>query len=128
MRRIQTVPELYAHALAIEAEAAERYAELAERMSDEGREELAGVFALLAQDEAEHLDALKRRTEERRREAETTALLAGAAIDVLPDLLRSPLVRNVGIPVALYVGFLMFAGPKKRSRPVDAPGGPSSFT
>lgn len=63
MRHIKSVPELYAHAIAIESEAAARYGELAERMSDEGREELARVFDLLAQEESEHLDALRRRTE-----------------------------------------------------------------
>ena len=70
--------------------------------------------------------ALKRRTAERRREAETTALVASTALEVLPDLLRSPLVLNVGVPVALYVAFLMFAGPKKRPRPPNGPGGPSA--
>ena len=59
---IRTPAELYAHAIAIEREAAERYSELAERMDDEGREELARVFAGLAQMEAEHLEALERRT------------------------------------------------------------------
>ena len=57
--------------------------------------------------------ALRRRAEERRREAQETALVAGAALGALPELLRSPLVRNVGLPLALYVGFLMFAGPGK---------------
>jgi rubrerythrin len=62
MRAIQSPLELYAHAIAIEREAAERYSELAERMDDEGREELARVFGELAQMEAEHLEALERRT------------------------------------------------------------------
>ena len=62
MNLIQSAPELYAHAIAIEREAAERYAELAERMDDEGREDLARVYALLAATEAEHLDALEQRT------------------------------------------------------------------
>ena len=62
MRSIQSAAELYAHAIAIEREAAERYSELAERMDDEGREELARVFAELAQMEAEHLETLERRT------------------------------------------------------------------
>jgi rubrerythrin len=43
--------------------AAARYGEFAERMEDEGREDLARVFALLAATEAEHLDALERRTD-----------------------------------------------------------------
>jgi len=62
MSRIATIPELYAHAIAIEREAAERYAELAERMRDESNEDLAALFAGLAALETEHLDALVRRT------------------------------------------------------------------
>jgi len=60
--RIQSAPELYAHAIAIEREAAERYGELAERMQDEGRGDLARVFDLLARLEGEHLEALLART------------------------------------------------------------------
>ena len=63
MRLIESAPALYAHAIAIEREAAERYAEFAQRMADEGRDDLAAVFGELAQAEAEHLRTLKRRTE-----------------------------------------------------------------
>ena len=63
MRPIESPAELYAHAIAIEREAALRYSELAERMDDEGREELARVFGELAQMEAGHLETLERRTE-----------------------------------------------------------------
>jgi rubrerythrin len=62
MRLIESAPELYAHAIAIEREAAARYAEFAERMDDEGREDLARVFGMLAAVEAEHLDTLEQRT------------------------------------------------------------------
>jgi rubrerythrin len=62
MEAIQSPAELYAHAIAIEREAAERYSELAERMDDEGRDELSRVFGELAQMEAEHLETLERRT------------------------------------------------------------------
>jgi rubrerythrin len=62
MKLIRSAPELYAHAIAIEQEAAERYAEFAERMEDEGREDLARVFDMLSATEADHLQALKRRT------------------------------------------------------------------
>ncbi len=62
MRLIDSAPELYAHAIAIEREAAARYAEFAERMEDEGREDLSRVFGLLARIEAEHLETLERRT------------------------------------------------------------------
>ncbi|HYL90641.1 MAG TPA: ferritin family protein [Burkholderiales bacterium] len=63
MKFIESAAELYAHAIAIEREAAERYGELAERMEDEGREELAQVFGLLARVEAEHLETLLARSE-----------------------------------------------------------------
>lgn len=63
MTRITSPVELYAHAIAIEREAAERYAELAQRMQDEGRDALAAVFASLAASEAGHLEVLLRRTE-----------------------------------------------------------------
>lgn len=45
---------LLAHAYAIEQEAAERYQDLAEQMSDCGNEEVAGLFAKLAEIEAKH--------------------------------------------------------------------------
>jgi len=59
---IRSAPELYAHAVAIEREAAERYTELAARMNDEGREDLARIFELLADLESEHLRTLEART------------------------------------------------------------------
>ena len=59
---IRSAPELYAHAIAIEREAAERYAELAGRMQDEGREDLARIFQMLADLESEHLQTLEART------------------------------------------------------------------
>ncbi len=63
MTRIASPAALYAHAIAIEREAAERYAELAQRMQDEGRDALAAVFGGLAAAEAGHLEVLLRRTE-----------------------------------------------------------------
>jgi rubrerythrin len=54
--------ELYAHAIAIEREAAERYADLARHMDDLGNEEVADLFRRLAVFEAEHLDTLEART------------------------------------------------------------------
>ena len=62
MRTVQSAPELYAHAIAIEREAAERYEELAERMAERGNDAVAEVFSTLARFEAEHLDTLERRT------------------------------------------------------------------
>ena len=63
MKAIRSAPELYAHAIAIEREAAECYAEFAERMEDLGNEAVAAVFATLARLETEHLVALERRTD-----------------------------------------------------------------
>jgi len=63
MNVIRTAPELYAHAIAIEREAAERYAEFAERMADLGNEAVAELFSRLAGFEAEHLETLLRRTD-----------------------------------------------------------------
>ena len=60
---IRSPNELYAHALAIEREAAERYAELAQRMDDLGNDDIAELFRRLAVFEAEHLDTLERRTQ-----------------------------------------------------------------
>ena len=63
MPEIRSAAELYAHAIAIEREAAERYSEFAERMDDLGNEAVAELFARLAAFEAEHLEALLRRTD-----------------------------------------------------------------
>jgi rubrerythrin len=63
MKPIQSPPELYAHAIAIEQEAAARYSELAERMADLGNDGVAEIFSMLAQQEAEHLETLRSRTD-----------------------------------------------------------------
>jgi rubrerythrin len=63
MNAIRSAPELYAHAIAIEREAGERYAEFARLMADEGNDRVAAVFARLAALEAEHLAVLLRRTD-----------------------------------------------------------------
>ena len=62
-RTIRSGPELYAHAIVIEREAAARYSEFAERMSDMGNDAVAEVFGRLAAMESEHLETLLRRTE-----------------------------------------------------------------
>jgi hypothetical protein len=59
---IESAAELYVHAIAIEREAAERYAEFARRMSQQGNEEVARLFRRLAGFESEHLAALRQRT------------------------------------------------------------------
>lgn len=53
---IHSMDELLAVALAMEREAAERYADLAERMRAAGRPELAAVFDHLAREEAGHME------------------------------------------------------------------------
>jgi hypothetical protein len=58
-------------------------------------------------------NAARRRAEERRREAESTAMLATAALGALPELLQSSVVRNVGLPLALYAALLLLSGRRK---------------
>jgi rubrerythrin len=62
VKPVATPAVLYAHAIAIEREAVERYTELAWRMDDLGNEAVAEVFGGLARFEAEHLQALLART------------------------------------------------------------------
>jgi len=58
----QSAAELYVHAIAIEREAAKRYAEFAECMASEDNYKVAAFFRMLAAFEASHLDALMRKT------------------------------------------------------------------
>ncbi len=58
-RKVRSVPELYAHALAIEREAAARYLEFADRMADEGNDHVATLFRSLAQFELQHVQELE---------------------------------------------------------------------
>lgn len=52
---VQTVPELLAHALAMETEAAERYGELADQMQTHRRTAVAAIFRRLEVAEKKHL-------------------------------------------------------------------------
>jgi len=61
-RTIGSVPELYAHALAIEREASARYLEFADRMADEGNDHVATLFRSLAKFESEHVKQLEEAT------------------------------------------------------------------
>ena len=56
--RIRTVGEFYAHALAIELEAAERYAEFEAYFRDRGEEVLAGLCRNIGRMEGEHFREL----------------------------------------------------------------------
>ena len=63
---VRSVPELYAHALAIEREAAARYLEFADRMADEGNDHVATLFRSLAGFESEHVNQLLEATRQMR--------------------------------------------------------------
>ena len=58
-RKFDTVEEFYAHALAIEREASERYGEFAEHFERRGEPVLAGLCRNLASAEREHYENLK---------------------------------------------------------------------
>lgn len=60
---MNSVPELYAHAIAVEREAAVRYREFAQWMHDLGIDRVAALFEHLLQEEAEHLRRLERETD-----------------------------------------------------------------
>lgn len=62
-RSICGVPEFYSHALAIEHEAAERYAEFRDYFDDRGDEVLAGLCGNLSRLEAEQFDDLVKAAE-----------------------------------------------------------------
>ena len=49
----------------------------------------------------------KRRTVERRRSSETGAFVTTAALTALPVLLRSPVIRKLGLPAAALAAFLL---------------------
>ena len=59
---IATLEDFYAHALAIEREARDRYAELVAWFNERGEEMLAGLCATLAEAEGAHYRELERRS------------------------------------------------------------------
>ena len=59
----------------------------------------------------------KRRLVEKRRSSETSAFVTTAALTALPVLLKSPLVRNVGLPLAAVVAAAMFIGKSRDDKP-----------
>lgn len=64
METIRTTAELYAHALAMEEEAAHRYVDFALRANAEGHAGLADLFWTLGRAEGEHYAALLRRADQ----------------------------------------------------------------
>lgn len=72
---VKTLEELFAIAHAMEHEAAERYADIAGRMNDEGNLGLAAVFERLSADEKGHLDQVAHWSEQVRGKAPDPALI-----------------------------------------------------
>jgi rubrerythrin len=56
---IDSMPELLAHALAMETEAAERYEELADQMETHRKAKVAAIFRKLEKEEKAHLEELE---------------------------------------------------------------------
>jgi len=61
-KAVASVESLYAHAIAMEREAAARYREFAQSMRDHGNDETAALFERLAKLESAHADRLERDT------------------------------------------------------------------
>lgn len=61
-RAAGSIGALYAHAIAMEREAAARYREFAQSMRDHGNDAMAGLFDRLASVESAHADRLERET------------------------------------------------------------------
>jgi uncharacterized membrane protein len=59
----------------------------------------------------------KRRLAEKRRSSETSAFVTTAALTALPVLLKSPLIRKVGLPLAAVVAAAMFIGKSRDDTP-----------
>jgi hypothetical protein len=66
---------------------------------------IAAIVYAIAQAKA----AATRREAARRRQSETTALATLAAAEALPVLLKSPLIRDVGLPLGAAIAAFYFA-------------------
>jgi len=99
------VAALYAHALAIEREAAARYGEFATRMADEGNEAVAQLFAELAGFEGKHASALEGECDDMELPAiapgEYAWLDAGAPETPAHDLLFQLMTPHDALEIAL---------------------------
>lgn len=62
MLNVASLPELYAHAIAIEREAVVRYREFSQWMRDLGEDHVAELFEKLEEIEKQHLRALEKET------------------------------------------------------------------
>lgn len=72
---------------------------------------LAGIFLVLALGVFISIKVAegqrRRQLVEKRRSSETSALVTSAALTALPVLLKSPLVRTLGLPAAAIAAFLV---------------------
>ena len=102
---VKSPNELYAHAIALEREAAERYAEFARRMDDLGNAAAAEVFTSLARLEEEHLRTLLERTQEvavpEFRDEQYAWLDAGAPETTARELVFRLLTARQALEIAL---------------------------
>ena len=89
---LESLDELFALANAMEMEAANRYAGLAEDMRRQNRGALAEVFAQLAAAEREHVDSVARWSQSRRGKAPDPALVRWEA----PETFGAETAREIG--------------------------------
>lgn len=61
----------------------------------------------------------KRRVSEKRRSTDTSAFVTTAALTALPMLLKSPAIRNVGLPLAAVVAAAMLIGKSRDDKSSD---------
>ena len=89
---LESLDELFALANAMEEEAANRYAGLAEDMRRQNKGALAEVFAQLAAAEREHVDSVTRWSQSRRGKAPDPALVRWEA----PETFDAETARDIG--------------------------------
>jgi rubrerythrin len=82
---LKTLEELFALAHAMEHEAAERYAEIAERMRQEGNPALAAVFESLSADEIGHMDQVTHWSEQAKGKAPDPSLIQWTLPETFDD-------------------------------------------
>jgi rubrerythrin len=87
-----SLDELFALANAMEQEAADKYAELAEEMRRQNRSDLVSVFADLEAAEREHVDSVVRWSQSRRGKAPDPALVRWEA----PETFDAETAREIG--------------------------------
>ena len=89
---VGSLDELFALANAMEEEAANRYAKLAEDMRRQNKRALADVFTRLAAVEREHVDSVTRWSQARRGKAPDPALVRWEA----PETFDAEMAREIG--------------------------------